>query len=231
MAGQCYGQNIDAIHLKVRRIMPSIRNRLLIMILLAPLTGCMAQMNENPDRWAETTKMRLPSNGNLYVCHGFGCKLNYAFKPNAQDLEKVSEILKMGEGSAEAERQSMGEAIQYFEKRLGPLIGSDRDKGGFDFENSGTPGQMDCIDEASNSTSYLMYMQMHGLLKYHSVSSPVARGFFLDGRYPHATAVVKQKSTKSHFAIDSWVKDNGVFPVIKLLEKWFAEKPAGLRGA
>jgi hypothetical protein len=208
--------------------MKSIRTILLSLFLGSALTGCMAQIAETPDRWAETTKMRLPSNGNLYICHAFGCKLNYAFRPTEQDLVEVTAILERGKESPNAERQAMGEAIQYFETRLGPLVGSDKDKGGFDLTSSGIPGQMDCIDEASNSTSYLIYLQKHGLLSHHTVSSPVARGFFLDGRYPHATAVVKQTNGKHYFAIDSWVKDNGAFPVIMPLDKWFEEKPAGL---
>ncbi|MCV6574204.1 MAG: hypothetical protein OIF58_00555 [Cohaesibacter sp.] len=205
--------------------------RFALLSLILSLAGCMAQMSENPERWVETTKMRMPTEKALYICHGFGCKLNYAFQPNAQDLEIVTQIMQDGQATAEAEREALGKAIQYFETRLGPLIGSDKDKGGLDLTSSGIAGQMDCIDEASNSTSYLLYLQMHDLLTHHRVSSPVARGFFLDGRYPHATSVVRQKQGKRHYAIDSWVKDNGVFPVIMPLEAWFQEKPAGLRGA
>ncbi|MCV6546688.1 MAG: hypothetical protein OIF56_05310 [Cohaesibacter sp.] len=205
--------------------------RFALLSLILPFAGCMAQMSESPERWVETTKMRMPTEKRLYICHGFGCKMNYAFQPNAQDLEAVTQIMQHGKATAEAEREALGKAIQYFETRLGPLIGSDEDKGGLDLTSSGIAGQMDCIDEASNSTSYLLYLQMHSLLLHHSVSSPVARGFFLDGRYPHATSVVRQKQDKRHYAIDSWVKDNGVFPVIMPLETWFQEKPAGLRGA
>ena len=93
-------------------------------------------------------------------------------------------------------------------------------------QNAGVPGQMDCVDEASNTTSLLMFAQMHGLLKHHRIHSPVARGFFLDFRYPHATAVVTDIKSGKKFAVDSWKYDNGVFPDIKPLDVWMSESPA-----
>ena len=107
---------------------------------------------------------------------------------------------------------------------MAPTVGSAGDKGGFTFD-SGVPGQMDCIDEATNTTSLLLVAQRHGYLKYHDVRSPVARGFFLDGRYPHATAVVAEKKGGRTFAVDSWTHDNGVLPDVMPLDRWFAHYP------
>lgn len=199
-----------------------------MLVIAGFVSGCMAQIAPTPERWIKTTKMRAPSDSTLYICHAFGCKLSYAFKTNQDDLDAMTKILTNDQENAEQERKAMGKLIQYFEVRVGPSVGSDKDKGGLDLHNSGTPGQMDCIDEASNTTSYLLFAQQKGLLKHHTISSPVARGFFLDGRYPHAAAVVKQKGSDSLYAIDSWVKDNGEFPVIKPLDEWFAERPQGL---
>ncbi len=56
--------------------------------------------------------------------------------------------------------------------------------------------------------------------------APIARGFFLDGRYPHATAVIKEKASGKQHAVDSWVHDNGVYPEIKPLSVWLKESPA-----
>ena len=85
---------------------------------------------------------------------------------------------------------------------------------------------MDCIDEATNTTSLLLVAQRRGMLKHHRVTTPVARGFFLDGRYPHATAVVKEKASGRAYAVDSWPKANGAKPDILDLDDWFAASAA-----
>ena len=194
--------------------------------LIALLVGCNAQTSSSTDRWVSTMNNRAPTKTTIYVCHAFGCKLKYGFQFSNKDLKKLQTILKSGQKSPEAERKAIGNAVVWFEKRVGPIIGSDKDKGGLDMVNSGTPGQMDCIDESSNTTSLISFAQMHGFLKYHKVQSPVARGFFLDGRYPHATAVVLDTQNNVRYAVDSWIYDNGVFPKIKLLKDWMAETPS-----
>ena len=34
------------------------------------------------------------------------------------------------------------------------------------------------------------FLESHGFLKHHRVEAPSARGYFIDLRYPHATAVL-----------------------------------------
>lgn len=194
--------------------------------LLASLVACNAQTSNSTARWVSAMNNRAPTATTIYVCHAFGCSLKYGFRFTKKDLDKLKRILSAGSRSPEAERKAIGNAVVWFEKRVGPIIGSDKDKGGLDMQNAGVPGQMDCIDESSNTTSLISFAQNHGFLKYHKVQSPVARGFFLDGRYPHATAVVLEKESGKRYAVDSWIYDNGVFPKIKLLEAWMAESPA-----
>lgn len=201
---------------------------LIPVTLLSVTVACNAQLSESADRWMESMQMRAPTKSDIYICHAFGCKLKYRFRPSKSDKAKLARIIASGKRTPKAERQAIGKAVQWFENRVGPVVGSDKDIGGLDLSNAGTPGQMDCVDEASNTTALVMYMQMHGMLKHHRFNSPVARGFFLDGRYPHATAVVQETKSKKRYAVDSWVHDNGKFPVIKPLEVWMAEKPAGL---
>jgi hypothetical protein len=83
---------------------------------------------------------------------------------------------------------------------------------------------MDCIDEATNTTSVLLVAERRGLLRHHEVTSPVARGFFLDGRYPHATAVLRETGGGSAWAVDSWPEANGKPPLVQPLDAWFAAR-------
>jgi hypothetical protein len=48
----------------------------------------------------------------------------------------------------------------------------------------------------------------------------VARGFFLDGRPPHATAVLVEKTSGSKWSIDSWTVGYGEALEVMPLERW-----------
>jgi hypothetical protein len=85
---------------------------------------------------------------------------------------------------------------------------------------SGVPGQMDCLDETANTTSLLLVLQEQGLLTYHKVEPPESRGFFLDGRYPHFTAIIADKRTGEEWAVDPWRRAPGQIPEILPLIQW-----------
>jgi hypothetical protein len=85
---------------------------------------------------------------------------------------------------------------------------------------SGVQGQMDCLDETANTTSLLLVLQEQGLLIHHTVQGPESRGFFLDGRYPHFTAIIAEKRTGSEWAVDPWAKAPGQRPDILPLAQW-----------
>ncbi|WP_321340550.1 hypothetical protein [Breoghania sp.] len=188
------------------------------------LAGCAGQALESPTTWYGRHNAVKPRGDRIVICHGFGCSLRTPVDFSAKDLAKLKRIVAAGASSPAAERKALARAVRWQERRVAPTVGSANDKGGFNFE-SGVPGQMDCIDEATNTTSLLLTAERHGYLKHHDVRSPVARGFFLDGRYPHATAVVSEKKSGNTWAIDSWTHDNGVLPDVMPLEKWFAQFP------
>jgi hypothetical protein len=102
---------------------------------------------------------------------------------------------------------------------IGMRIGTDADKARTQF-GQGSADQMDCIDEATNTTSLLLMLAEHGYLMHHSVEEPSARGFFLDGRYPHATAVLAENDSGARWAIDSWPRANAEPPVVQPLAEW-----------
>lgn len=165
-------------------------------------------------------------NDRIYVCHAFGCTRRTPVQLTRRDLRRLRGILAKGKASAEAERGAIARAVAWSERRVAPAVGSGNDVGGLDMQNAGVPGQMDCIDEATNTTSILLVAERHGLLRHHAVTRPVSRGFFLDGKYPHATAAVIEKRTGRGYAVDSWPHRNGVAPNVMTLEAWFAETPA-----
>lgn len=82
--------------------------------------------------------------------------------------------------------------------------------------------QFDCIDTSRNTTSLLLVLDQLKLLRHHDVDAPEARGFFLDGRPPHATAVLVEKATGTKWSIDSWTVGYGQALEVMPLDRWKA---------
>ena len=185
------------------------------------LGGCAAQGTSSaPSDWFDARQAVKPKQARVFVCHTFGCRRRTPVQFSGDDLQALRTIIAEGSQSPAAERQALGNAVQWYERRIAPDVGSHNDVGGYDASKSGVPGQMDCIDEATNTTSLLMVAESHGMLRHHRVGHPVAKGYFLDGRYPHATAVVVEKGSKVPYAIDSWIHDNAEPPDIMDLDTW-----------
>ena len=130
------------------------------------------------------------------VCHGYGCTFQTQVTLTAAD--RATDCLdhggrpRIGRSGTAAVRR----AVQVFERRSTQVIGvTDRPK--MDFGKGREKGQMDCVDESTNTDHFLRYLQSAGLLRFHSVSRRDARGSFLDGRYPHFTAVLRDRSGTS----------------------------------
>ena len=154
--------------------------------------GCSSSSSNISTVKANTTVSRL------VVCHGFDCRRQTKLELSGGDAVRS--------------------AVKYFETRAGQAIGV-RDEPKSDITQSGLIGQMDCIDESTNTRTLLFYLQGRGLLKHHKVMGNVSRGFFADGRYPHSTAVL-QENGGTKWAIDSWYEPMGGAPDVMPLAEW-----------
>lgn len=188
------------------------------------LGSCAGQSLGSADGWYNGQNGTPPREQRVYICHGFGCTYKTPVDFSARDLRHLKALLARGRSSPAAERAAVSRAVQWQEKRVAGPVGSANDTGGYDPKNSRVRGQMDCIDEASNTTSLLLVAEARGYLHHHKVGRPVARGFFLDGRYPHATATLREKRSGKVWAIDSWVRSNGKAPDVMALDAWLLER-------
>lgn len=198
--------------------------RWVVVGLVLALGGCAAQSSISSAFWYDGTRRIAPEGGKVFVCHGFGCNYKTPVEFGRRDVAQIRRFFA-GTGSAAAERKAIQRYIAWAERRVAPAAGSADDVAGLDLGNARVRGQMDCIDEATNTTSYLLVAQDLKVLRFHTVESPVARGYFLDGRYPHATAVIKESDSGATFAVDSWPLKNGVQPLVMPLSEWFAQSP------
>ena len=152
------------------------------------------------------------------VCHGGSCDRVVTTGLLPDEWLAVVNAMTPAAPDPQTERRQLAEAIALFERSVGPKTGTAGDLGGT-FGAFGKSGQMDCIDEATNTSTYLRIMAAAGLLRWHRVGATATRGFFLLG-WPHTTAVISETVSGKHFAVDSWFHDNGQPPEIVALDIW-----------
>ncbi|MDQ2635101.1 MAG: hypothetical protein M3Y78_15390 [Pseudomonadota bacterium] len=153
----------------------------------------------------------------INICHGYGCAFRSKLVLGAADGARFRSIMRAGAASPKAERAALSKAVSYFDRRANQATGfKDRPKTAF-----GKPerGQMDCVDESTNTRALLLYLAERGLLKFHKVGRNVSRGFFIDGRYPHFTAILIDPSGVK-WVVDPWNATVGGRPDIFPHEEW-----------
>ncbi len=167
--------------------------RLLLLLLPAPL-------------------MAAPS---FQQCYDFGCKSKQEVQYSEAQWQKIGALFD-GVSDSASEKQAIRSAIASMEKISGDISGTHLDRGG-NYPGEDIPGQMDCIDESSNSFQYLSALQQSGLLKWHRVEDRKLRIVWF---ISHWTAVISELQGGRLFAVDSWHRDNGELPIIQPLEDW-----------
>lgn len=159
-----------------------------------------------------------PSLAGFDMCHSGGCADISRVSLTAEEWQRVrDEFDPMPEDAAD-ERSRIANAIGVLEQIVGPKTGTEHDFAGT-FGAFAAPGQLDCNDESTNSTTYMKLMKQDGLMRFHDILDTKTRGFFLNG-WPHTTAVIRDKQSDQHYAVDSWFYDNGVPAVIIPLDLW-----------
>lgn len=163
-----------------------------------------------------------PSLQALDVCSGGGCADIKRVSLTQEEWQKVVAIFNNANAankvSGVQERQQISKAVGMLEEIVGVKAGTSTDRAGT-FDNSSYPGQLDCNDEAINTTTYMRLMLQNGLIKLHEIEDLRTRNFFFTG-WPHTTAVIHEIATGNRFAVDSWFYDNGVPATIVPFEQW-----------
>jgi hypothetical protein len=152
------------------------------------------------------------------ICHGYSCAFRSKLDLGVKDGQRFRAILLKGAASPGAERVAISRAVQYFEERSYQSTGV-RDLPKAEFGAARIKGQMDCVDESTNTRTLLAYLEERGLLKHHKVENNASRGFLIDGRYPHWTAVVRDPAGV-RWAVDSWYAPMSGAPDIIPMTEW-----------
>ena len=163
------------------------------------------------------------------VCHGFGCSYKTPVLLEEKQWHNVMAVFRRKAKTPDAERKKIAKAIARMEKHVATATAMNPDLGqARTFEKD--QHQMDCIDEAVNTSLYLKFFAEAGALKFHEVHSPVHRGYFINGVYPHNAGAVRETETGEIYVVDSYYEDNGSKVHIVGLDEWLDEwRPANLQ--
>jgi len=156
------------------------------------------------------------------VCFDHGCTVVRPVRISDQLWQQVIAELTPPAADAVGERDQIRQAIGVMEQITGRLAGTASDLGGNLAGLAASGPQMDCIDESSNTTTYLTLLEQHGLLRWHGVEPRAHRGYMIFGGWPHFTAVIRDRVTGRRWAVDSWFHDNGQPPEVVALETWYS---------
>jgi hypothetical protein len=170
-----------------------------------------------------TVSIFLPSATSMPVCYGFVCRRREILDFTPADRAALGKILGTGRSSSAAERAAVQKAVIWFDRRMGPIIGTEKRVAKASIRALDDKHNFDCWDTTRNTTSLLLVLQEWGLLKHHLVGDPHYRGNVLTLQFPHNTAVLVDRATKTEWVIDMWPRGYAEPPDVKPLAEWIKE--------
>lgn len=183
------------------------------------LCACADQLYPNTDSYMQAKHLAQPSMQSFPHCQNYDCAVVKNVKLSQRDWSSIEKAFGPKARSAQQEREKIAKTIGVFEQVVGPITGTQNDREGT-FLQTGD-GQLDCVDESTNTMVYMMLLKEAGLIRFHEVEQPQVRYPILSGRgWMHQTAVVTEKETGAQYAIDSWYEDNGAPAYVVPLEDW-----------
>lgn len=152
----------------------------------------------------------------FFSCTDYHCDEGRDVSLSPAQWQAVTALFNAGD-PAPVERERIRAAIALLETQVGTITGTWRDLAK-NVAGAGQPGQLDCISESRNTTTYLKLLEAEGLLQWHTVEERQVRHPLIFN--VHWSAVIRERHSGERFAVDSWFLDNGQPPYIQPLDDW-----------
>jgi len=165
--------------------------------------------------------IEAPTPAAFTVCSDHGCARRSRVVLPPPSWEPVRRVFAPPPRDAAEERTRVSRAIGLLERLVGPLTDTADDRAGDLNGFTAAGSQMDCVDESTNTTTYLRLLENEGLLVFHHAGEPQGRGWFIGG-FPHWSGALVEQATGRTWIVDSWFHDNGREPEILPLAQWQA---------
>ena len=167
-----------------------------------------------------TQRLAPPTPASFSICHGHTCRFIAPAGFSVTEWQSIETAFADGAASAERERDILPSIIGMMETIVGAQTGT----GGDLAENHarhGESGQMDCIDESSNTLTYLTLLDNAKLLRWHRVGARLNRGpYTLVMQAPHSAGEMIERATGTRYAVDSWFGANGEPAIVVSRAAW-----------
>ena len=193
-----------------------------LILSAVPAPAFAVQLSAPQAALYSTVSIFPPSAQRMTVCYGFVCRRREILDFTASDRNALTQILASGRASAAAERAAVQKAVIWFDRRMGPVLGTDKRVAKADIRALDASHNYDCWDTTRNTTSLLLVLQEWGLFKYHVVGDPHYRGYTVF-QLPHNTAVLVERATKVEWVVDMWPRGYAQPPDVMTVEKWVTE--------
>ena len=192
------------------------------------LVSCMvasdaSEMSSEVAQLYSSVSIYPPSATRMTVCYGFVCRRRYVWDFTPGDRSALTQIMAAGRSNAGAEREALRKAVVWFDKRMGPLLGTDKRVAKADFRYFDDKHNYDCWDTTRNITSLLLVLDTWGLLRHHTVGDPHYRGNTLVLQTPHNTPVLRERAAGASWVLDMWPRAYAQLPDVMTVEKWVKE--------
>jgi len=208
------------------------------LLALVALAGCLPANGLN-DNYLRLYAQRDPRPNHFYECHGYGCsKLDHVVL-TAAEWQSVRALFDPTAADAREERRQIALALALMQRLVGRRTGTSAHQwrsygvviGG---NPTGDLTQLDCIDEAVNSWTYMTMMERDGLFKFHRVGPLASAGGLLHYDFRN-TAVLVQRADGALFAVDGTLVEatepTAIIPLALWRAHWPPEIPAADRNA
>jgi hypothetical protein len=194
------------------------------------LAGCQ-RSDPFSDNFLQLYATPNPAHANFFECHGYGCTFVSRVALSDAEWQSVRIIFTPPAATAKEERRQIDAALV----RLRLLVGAHTGTSVHQFTRANyrilgnpqlDPSQLDCIDEAVNTWTYLTMMAEDGLLRMHRVERLAYAGGLPDFDFDQRnTAVIQEIANGRFFAIDPTLVDVGEPPPIFPLAVWLGHWP------
>ena len=159
----------------------------------------------------------------LRICFNWSCANRQNLTFTADDMTLLKQRMAICSGSGIYERlQQVRIGIWQMEQlaqKYQPLLANDLSINDFEAD---VEGRMDCIDNSSNTTTYLHILHDIGELAGWTVSTPSVRNIV----QVHWTAVIIDIKDGSSWSVDSWYRPNSHLPMVMPLQNWIEGEKA-----